>query len=143
MDDINAIELSYKKIVSNLTDWIPEGVIEVDLELLEKMDLLDVNKEAVSDELTRYFHVIESQEKITLVNEEFVVWIVPDLVHNTAVTYTIIALNKGLFPHPEVAFLTSGVYNTSRLVLKLLEKYLHDILENENILSGLKRKNAI
>lgn len=140
MDDIQAIERCFKKIADNLTDWIPEGIVEVDIELLQKLDLLNINAEMENDELTRYFHVIESHEKITLVNDQFVVWIVPDLIEGIPITYTIIALNKGTFPHPEVAFATSGVYNTSRLVLKVLEKYLHDILENEDILTGLNIK---
>ncbi|CRX37830.1 hypothetical protein [Estrella lausannensis] len=138
MDDIQAIEECFKKIANNLTDWIPEGIAEVDIDLLQRLNLLNVNNEEEDDELTRYFHVIESQEKITLVNEQFVVWIVPDLVDGVPITYTIIALNKEAFPHPEVAFATSGVYNTSRLVLKVLERYLHEILENEDVLTDLK-----
>lgn len=137
MNDIRAIEKCFKKIADNLTDWIPEGILEVDMELLEKLRVLN-NFESDNDELTRYFHVIESYEKITLVNDQFVVWIVPDLVDETPITYTIIALNKGAFPHPEVAFATSGVYNTSRLVLKVLERYLYEILENEEIITELK-----
>ena len=74
MDDIHAIEICYKKISQNLKEWFPEGIISVNVELLEGMNLHDSQTEPPNDELTRYFHVIESQEKITLINEDFVVW---------------------------------------------------------------------
>jgi len=140
MDDIRAIEVCFKKIARSIMDYIPDGIAVVDTLLLQKMHILDKEDDMDNDELTRYFHVIESSEKITLVNDQFIVWIVPDLVGDIPITYTIVALNKGDFPHPEVAFATSGVYNTSRLVLKILEKYLHEIIENEELLSDLQKE---
>ena len=55
--------------------------------------------------------MIETTEKITLINDEFVIWIVPEKVNNSATTYTLIALNRNDGPQLEVTFITSGVYN--------------------------------
>lgn len=140
MNDINQLDELYKKYISNLGSWLPEGVIEVDLKLMQEMDLLDYHRREKKDpSLTRYFHVVESAEKITLINENFVIWIVPDRINDTPVTYTLIALNSPDKPHLEMAFASRGVYNTSRLVLRVLEKYLQDIQDTEDLLHKLKK----
>lgn len=138
MDDLNKIEELYKGFSNNILSVIPEGITEVNLNVLHKLDLLDYHSAASYDpSLTRYFHVIETKEKITLVNEQFVVWIVPDREGDIAITYTIIALNKPSGLKPELVFTTKGVYNTSKLVLRILEKYLLEIQENEDLMKVL------
>ena len=118
---------------------MPEGIIDVDLDLLHKMGLLHYHDSVKRDaRLTRYFHVLESTDKITLINDLFVVWIVPDKIGHAAVTYTLIALNPDQ-PHLELAYSTSGVYNSSKLVLRILEKYLEEIQENEDFIMNLNK----
>ena len=46
MNNIEKLEAAYKKYTENLSDWLPEGIIHVDLTLLQEMDLLDFDKEA-------------------------------------------------------------------------------------------------
>ncbi len=138
MDNISVLEECYKKYVNDLGAWLPEGIADVNLKLLDELELLDYYEEDSHDpELTRYFHVLETEEKITLINDEFVVWIVPDLSNEIPYTYTLIALNQPSHPKLEVAFTTTGVYNSSKLVLRVLEKYLKDIQENEDWISKM------
>lgn len=137
MDNIQVLEQCYKEYTKNLTEWIPDGVISVNLELLHRLDLLDQNTVDLSLGLTHYFQVIETFEKITLVNEKFVIWIVPELQNNQLVTFTLIALNSEKGPRLELAFSTSGVYNSSKLVLRVLEKFLLEIQENEELMGSL------
>lgn len=127
-----------------MPSWLPEDILEVNLELLQKLELLHYHDPAYNDpSLTRYFHVVESEDKITLLNEEFVVWIVPEKMEGVAVTYTLIALNgEEKEPELQMCFVTSGVYNNSRLVLRVLEKFLFEIQENENMLRSLKEKTG-
>lgn len=142
MNNIEKLEAVYKKYIQNLSDWLPEGIIRVDLALLQEMNLLDFDKEIQKpdDSLTRYFQVIEQEDKITLVNEEYVIWIVPSSNEEVAATYTLVALNRvGREPELELAFSVSGVYNTSKMVLRLLEKFLADIQENEDALKRLNK----
>ncbi|MFA6914835.1 MAG: hypothetical protein WC222_00420 [Parachlamydiales bacterium] len=134
MDNLQVLEQHYKEYTKNLMEWIPDGIIHVDLGLLQKLDLLDDNSTDVSLGLTRYFNVIETFEKITLINEQFVIWIVPEMQNNQLVTYTLIALNNDKGPKLELAFATSGVYNSSKLVLRVLEKFLVEIQENEQLM---------
>lgn len=141
MKDINKVEVYYRKCIVNLPHCLPEGVVNVDLKLLQCLDLLDFEGKEFGQEdvLTRYFHVVESDDKITLINDLFVIWIVPEATENQSSTYTMIALNRPQEPKLEMIFSVSGIYNTSRMVLRVLEKYLHDIQENEEELTRLKK----
>jgi hypothetical protein len=138
MNRPSILEACFKKYMRDIIRWLPDGVIPVDLNLLHQLDLLHYyNKNLDDPTLTRYFHVVDSEEKITLINEKFVVWIVPDKIGNTPATYTLIALNNNDSIQLELAFVTTGIYNQSRLVLRLLEKFLYDIETTEDVLSKL------
>ncbi len=138
MDNLELLEEKYKEFTHNLSAWIPDGVTHVDLELLHKYDLLHYHQaDSTTFGLTRYFRVIETHEKITLVNEQFVIWIVPELYKRRLITYTLIATNSDKGPKPEMAFATSGVYNNSKLVLRVLEKILVEIQENNELIHYL------
>lgn len=139
MHNLALLEESYKKFMKEVASWPPESIIDVNLELLSDFDLLHFHGKIPHDPaLTRYFQVVESTEKITLVNDDFVVWIVPERSDDTAMTYTLISINDHDHPHLELVFVTSGVYNTSRLVLRVLEKFLYEIQENEDMLKRIK-----
>jgi len=139
MNNPAVLEACYKRYIQDISKWLPDGITDIDLELLHKLNLLHYHSKDTSDSpLTRYFHVVESEEKLTLVNDEFVVWIVPEKQESTAVTYTFIALNKEDDIQLEMAFATTGIYNNSHLVLRLLEKFLLDIQGTEEWLSKLE-----
>lgn len=137
MDELREIDQYYKKISKDLNRFLPDGLIVVDIDLLQELDLLNFHSFPNDPGFTRYFQVVESEEKITLINDQFVVWIVPEKRENEAYTYILIATNTPETPHLELAFRVSGAYNTSRLVLRLLERYLSDIQETEDSLRHL------
>lgn len=140
MHNLALLEESFKKFYKTIMNGPPEAVVHINLNILQQLGLLNYHsKEAHDPTLTRYFQVIETSEKITLLNDEFVIWIVPEKVNNSATTCTLIALNRQEGPQLEVTFITSGVYNTSRLVLRILEKFLYDIQENEDYLNRIKK----
>lgn len=136
MDNLSFIEECYQKFTQDLQNRLPDGIDEVDLNLLHKMDLLkyyygeDVDEESLS----KQFQVIESLDKITLINPQFIIWIVPDQEDGIPTTLCLIALNKLSEPELTLAFAARGVYNTSGLVLRILEKYLFDIQEVEDLI---------
>jgi hypothetical protein len=138
MHDLALIDEYYKKYMQNLSQWIPEGIYTINLELLRQFDLLHFRYGKDHDPtLTRYFHIVEAPEKITLVNDEFIIWIVPDQLDDVPITYTLIAINREDQPKLELAFIASGVYNTSNLVLRILEKFLIEIQENEKLIEKI------
>lgn len=144
MYDLELLERRFKHFACNLSSTLPEGLIEVDLALLHRLNLLHYHSSSpVDDEpqLTRYFQVLESYEKITLINDTFAVWIVPVVENYRPATYTLIALMGSSGPHLELAFVTRGVYNSSKLVLRLLEKLLWDIEENQEVIQKLENSS--
>jgi hypothetical protein len=138
MHNLPIIEECYKRFTRKLPHLLPEGIIDVNLKLLRDMNLLHfTDVKSIEDEaITRYFHVVETQEKITLINDEFIVWIVPSQDEAIQRTTVLVALNNKPMPDLELAFLTNGVYNTSWLVLRILEKMLDEIHENEKLIKS-------
>ncbi|GAB4237345.1 MAG: hypothetical protein Tsb0021_17160 [Chlamydiales bacterium] len=141
MNNLPHIEKTFREFIQNLDKYLPDGIFEVNLELLQNFDLLDF-KPGLSqndDGLTKYFHVVESIEKITLINEEYVIWIVPDFSRGVPSTYTLIATQEENGPHLETGFISSGVYNNSTLVLRVLEKVLQDIAETQSVIKKYEK----
>lgn len=137
------IEEYYKKFVGDLPNWAHDGITLIDLKFLHDQGLLTVlqDDKGDPDDLTQYFHVIESVEKVTLFNEQFIVWIIPKMENEQPLTYVLIALNHPENANLEVVFATHGVYNTPRYVLKVLQHFLVDMLETEETLTSFE-KNA-
>ncbi len=137
MLDEEVLEHYFHDFSQNIHTWLPEGLIEVDLDLLHKHNLLDFKDIPQSPNgLTRFFHLVETEEKLTLFNDEYIIWIVPDIEEDYTSTYTLIALNQDDTPHLEIGFKTTGVYNSSHLVLSLLDIFLAEIQENEDTLNS-------
>lgn len=143
MMDPEEIELHYEHYMRDLKQFLPDGIIDIDLEYLSDLGLLTETPLSNDDgaALTHNFYVVESQEKLTLFNQKYVIWIVPKVVDQAPVTYTLIALHEEEDTHLEMAFTTRGVYNHSSMVLKILEKFLEQIDENERELCKLRPKN--
>ena len=137
------IEEAYKEFMGNLPQSAHDGIIPISLNFLHDEGLLSslAEDKGDPDDLTQYFHVIESVEKVTLFNDQFIVWIIPRMEGDQPATYVLIALNQGDKPHLEIVFTTHGVYNTPRYVLKVLQYFLVDMLETEATLTSFE-KNA-
>jgi hypothetical protein len=141
MENPIELETSYKEYMENLSQATPDGILEVDLALLQTYGLLGCEDPPTEGDntLTHFFHVIEAPEKITLFNDQFVVWIVPQVIDNLSTTFTLVALNTGRKPRLELVFSAAGVYNTSHLVLRILEHILQEIQENEELITKIQR----
>ena len=140
MDKIAELDSSYEQFMNNLPELIPDGILQVDIELLQKLGLLHEDPTTTqASSLTRFFHVVESKEKITLFNDQYVIWVVPEKTQDEPTTLVLIALNHQAKLHLEMAFATSGIYNTSKLVLRILEKVLAEIQETEEFISNIEQ----
>lgn len=139
------LEEAFTEFSQNLTKHAPDGVIPVDLNMLQDLGLLKHEKfdQATSHEdLMHYFHVLETADKVTLFNEQFVIWILPKMVQETSVTMTFIALLQNTKPHLELVFSTSGVYNTPKFILKVLEHFLTEVIDTEALISSINRPKS-
>jgi len=136
MSDFSDLDRCLKAYQQEIKTWSPDRLLQVNLELLQRLDLLNFfHAPPHESAFTQYFQVAETPDKITLLNDDFIIWIVPELVDMTPVTYTFIALNDDGNPELELTFVTKGVYNSSKLVMRVLEKLLVEIKENEDLLT--------
>jgi hypothetical protein len=144
---INPAELedAFKEFSENFGKWVPDGIIPVNLALLNEMGLLNNAQfeESASDNFAHFFHVVETQEKVTLFNKQFAVWIVPKLIDEQPTTLTFIALLvNNAKPHLEIVFSTAGVYNTPRYILKVLQHFITEVLDTEAVISSIGKKKS-
>jgi hypothetical protein len=136
------LEEAFVEFSQNLQKHAPDGVISVDLSLLHDLGLLEKGKfdqSSTSDELMHYFQVLETPDKVTLFNDQFAVWILPKLVQELPMTLIFIARVQPAKPHLELIFSTTGVYNTPKFILKVLEHFLTEVIDTEAIISSINR----
>ena len=134
------LEDAFEEYINDLPKWTPDGIIEVDIFLLKQLGLLhhtDDDEKILQSQFPFFFHVIETDDKVTLFNNQFVVWIVPQMVDDTPTTLTLIALiDENENPHLEMVFSTAGIYNTPKCVLKVLRHYLTEVIDTEQIIDS-------
>lgn len=142
MKNPTGLEEAYKEFIHHLPIFLPDGIIDVDLALLHENNILGKSKSETHEDIKHYFHIIETQEKITLFNDDFVIWIVPQSFQGQSITLTLVAHISTCHktPNLELAFTNAGVYNTSQIVLQVLEHFLEEIKENNLCISGLDKE---
>jgi hypothetical protein len=136
------LEESFQEFSQNLQKWIPDGIISVNLGVLNELGLLDNThlEQATPENLSHFFHVVETPEKITLFNEQFAIWIVPKSEETSPSTLTFIALVNANKPHLEIVISTSGVYNSPKYILKVLQHFLSDVIDTEATIAAIDKK---
>jgi hypothetical protein len=139
------LEDAYQEFTKNLLKWVPDGIIHVDLKLLNELGILnhrELEHAVADDQLNHYFHIIETPDKVTLFNEQFAIWIVPEVVGEIPRTTTMISLLQGNRPHLEIVYTTSGVYNSPKYILKILQHYISEVQDTEAIISSIGKKSG-
>ena len=59
MKSQHELDSYYDKYINNINEWLPDGLFEVDLDLLQRLDLLGNNKnEEHTSAITRYLHAV-------------------------------------------------------------------------------------
>jgi len=144
---VNPVQLeeSYNEFMKDISHWIPDGIIDIDLKLLDEMRLLnqkELEMDENQDHFPHYFHVIETPDKVTLFNHQFAVWIAPQVINDVPCTLTLVALMHAEKPHLELGFATSGVYNTPKFVLRILRFFLSEVIDTEAIISSIDKTQA-
>ncbi len=142
MINFNKLDLAYEEFTKDLSRWIPDGIIPVNLELISSIGFLGTEEEAeVSKNFSENFLVYETEEKVTLYNEQFAIWIIPTIIQKKPTTICLLAILNDGEPHLELAFSTGGIYNTPRYILQILSYYLSEILDTEKAISHIKNNH--
>ena len=133
------LEEYYEKFLEDPSYWVQDGVMDINLEMLKQWCLLNQTEEEeklLQDQFPFYFHVLENNSKVTLFNNQFIVWIVPEVVKDLPSTTVMIALIKEDDLKLEIVYNTSGVYNTPKYVLKTLRHFLTEVIDTEEEISS-------
>ncbi len=139
MDHIDWLDTSYSRMLEELEELSHEVLLEVDEEFLKRMGLSSQGEFMKGDQLlSRFFHVVQRSDKMILFNDDFAVWIVPSSESESA-TYVWIAQLRNLCNGFELGFVARDQYNSSKLVLRLLERVLREIEENEELIKCYER----
>lgn len=138
----NELEEAFQNFNLNFKKWVPDGIIQINLEALCEMGLLNQEDfdEEEPDDVTQYFHVLETPDKITLLNEKFAIWIVPKMVGDVSTTHTYISQLQKDKLHLELVYETSGVYNNPKFILKILQHFLIEVIDTDAIISSIGKK---
>jgi len=130
----------FQYFMDHLNDCAPDGIISIDLSFLHSIGLLKCcdEKSNIAQSLTNYFHVVETSEKITLHNHKYLIWILPRVVDSVSTTYILISMVINDDLNLEVVFSTAGIYNSPRLILKILEYFIKEIEENETVIAKIR-----
>lgn len=142
MSDPKVLEEHFQNFIQNLPKYLPDGVVCVDVRLMEELGLLKIEKieKDTHDSLSHYFHVLETSDKITLYNELFSIWIMPQNSETSSKTFIFIGVLQNKLPHLEMAFYTEGVFNTPKYIMKILQHYLNEVQDVEALIASMDKK---
>jgi hypothetical protein len=138
IEDINAF---YAYLTQHTPDLIPDGIIDVDVKLLQSLNILNPTQNIGSGSAKELLQAIDSGGRITLFNDRFVLWIIPQNDVSPPSTTVILARCNENTIKPEVAFRTAGIHNQSKTILQLIDRYLIDIQETEEVLEKFEHSS--
>lgn len=130
---IEQFDAFFDYLVQNTSKELPDGILDINIRVLQALQLLSEDNLPASQLL----QAVESKEKITLFNDRFILWISLQEKESPPATVVFVArrLDEGL--KAELGFRTRGIYNRSKTILRLIDRFVADIQETETILSEL------
>lgn len=137
---LDFLEEFYNRSIRDQNNF-PEGYVNI-TEILTRSAVQSAT-DFQQDQFNQSFIIAESQDKLTLFNTDFAIWLVPELVQGQAVTHGYIALHDANGDYkPELAFEASGEYNESGYILRALQLYLDDIKDTETTLRSFTQDRS-
>jgi hypothetical protein len=136
MFNAERIETLFQNFLNELQLGGADRWIHIDDVLLENLGIDVTDVTLSSKQAQSYFFVLESCDKITLINQDFLVWLVP-LKNESPATLAIVARNTEKEPQMELIIHASGRFNTPDMILKVLDQSLKEIKENDELVSHL------
>lgn len=145
MFNADRIEALFQQFLGELQNGGADRWVYIDNQLLANLGIAQEELELSSGQAQSYFFVLESNDKITLINQDFIVWLVPLKNENqrSQETLAIVARNTEKEPQMETIIHASGSYNTPDTILKVLDRMLKEIKENDDLVSELSHRETL
>ena len=132
------LEKYFHQFTDDLSKWIQDGIQEIDESFITRAGIdIDENESGSLEDLPFYFHVIETDEKVTLFNNQFIVWIIPKIVNDESLTYTLICYLHENEPKLEVVFTTKQKFNSPKILIKMLRYFLTEMIDTESEIASI------
>lgn len=137
MVTIDQLDTYFQSLEQNTAEFLPDGIMDVTIKTLQTLHLLtEENREECGS--SQLLQAVESDGRITLFNEQFALWIVPQPGAEPPSTIVYVATHKDGEVKAELGFRTSGVHNKSKTILRLIDRFLADIQETDSMLSEME-----
>jgi hypothetical protein len=136
---IEQLDAFFQKLSTQTGELFPDGIVDINIKVLHDLHLLSEDPPTIHEAPpSSLLQAIESEGKITLYNEKFALWIVPQANTFPPTTITFIARKSGETITPEVAFRTQGIHNRSKTILRVIDRFLTEIQETESVIARLE-----
>ena len=139
MISIEQLDAFFEHLSTHTSDLLPDGILDINVKTLHALHLLSDTIPANGGSSNTLLQAIESGGKITLYNEKFALWIVPQKNADPSSTMVYIARRTEDEIKAEIGFRTTGIHNRSKTILKLIDRFLADIQETECVISKLEQ----
>ena len=139
MVSIEQLDGFFQRLSSHTGEFFPDGVVDINVKVLHTLRLLSEGQSAPQEvPSSSLLQAVESEGRITLFNEKFALWIVPQANSPVPTTITFIARRSGETIAPEVAFRTQGIHNRSKTILRIIDRFLAEIQETETVIANFE-----
>ena len=143
MVSIEELDAFFDTMSNNVSEMLPDGILDITVKTLHNLRLLGEEPlEEGNEPVAHLLQAIESGGKITLFNDRFVLWIVPQQDVSPSSTIVYVAQHFDETIKPELGFRTTGIHNRSKTILKLIDKFLSEIQETDSVISNFEHNSA-
>lgn len=139
MVTIDQLDTYFETLSQHTQDFLPDGILDITIKTLNTLHLLKEEPSKEEIQPSHLLQAVESEGRITLFNERFALWIVPQVGAEPSSTIVYIATHQEGDVKAELGFRTSGIHNKSKTILRLIDRFLADILETDSLLSQLEK----
>jgi hypothetical protein len=136
---IDQLDTYYESLEQNTPELLPDGILDVNIRTLQTLHLLTEDSASREGNPSELLQAVESEGRITLFNERFALWIVPQVGAEPSSTVVYVATHRNGAVKAELGFRTSGVHNKSKTILRLIDRFITDIQETDSMLSQMER----
>jgi hypothetical protein len=137
---IEQLDTYFDNLTQNTKELLPDGIMDVSIKTLHTLNLLSEGYTTNEIPASQLLQAVESEGKITLFNERFALWIVPQVGADPSATVVYVATHTNDEVKAELGFRTSGVHNKSKTILRLIDKFIADIQDTDSVIAELEQE---
>lgn len=133
------LDYYYNKIIKGVASIPKDEIVEVNQKFIDEIGIGQKDRLSTEkDRIQRRFHVVETNDRITLWNQYYVIWIIPNQMEEELKTIVLIADNRPKEPKLLNILFIKGIYNNSTFILQLIDQMLAELQENDQFIVDIE-----